>query len=177
MIDAKEYGRAIFELAEEAKSTEKILNELKLVEALFERNIGYQNLLDTPAISKNEKISLIDAAFKDFDDYVVNLLKVLCERHSVYMLKKTAQAFSDLYDEANGIERVDAITAVSMTSQQLAAMQKKLEAITEKKIIVNNIVDKSILGGVVLRYSGVQLDGSIKTRLDDFRKSLSNIVM
>jgi F-type H+-transporting ATPase subunit delta len=56
-------------------------------------------------------------------------------------------------------------------------MKEKLAKMTGKTIIIKNTVDKSILGGVKLRYSGIQLDGSVKTRLDTFEKSLKNTVI
>ena len=46
---------------------------------------------------------------------------------------------------------------------------------TGKKIILKNTVKPEILGGVMLRYSGIQLDGSVKARLDGFAKSLKNL--
>lgn len=177
MTDARGYGRALFELAEESANTEKIFCDICLLKEAFANNPEYKNLLDTPALSKEEKLSLIDEAFAGIDVYALNLIKILCERHSVHIFGEIAQAFADLYDEARGIERVEAITAVMMSEGQLDAMKNKLEAITGKTVIIKNTVDGSILGGVVLRYSGIQLDGSIKTRLDDFKKSLSNIVM
>lgn len=177
MTDAKEYGKALFELAEESGRTEALLTELNLARTAFDENPEYKKLLDTPALPKDEKLSLIDKAFGEIDEYVLNLFKILCERHSVYLFSKIADSFAALYDEARGIERVEAITAISMTEAQIKAMKAKLEAITGKTVIIRNTVDKTILGGVVLRYSGIQLDGSIKTRLEDFSKNLSNIVM
>ena len=177
MTDAKEYGKALFELAKESDKTESFLSELNLVRDAFVENPDYQKLLDTPALPKTEKLALIDEAFVGIDEYVLTLLRILCEQRSVYLFPKVADSFAMLYDEAMGIERVEAITAVSMTDKQLEAMKKKLEAITGKTVIIKNAVDSSIIGGVVLRYSGIQLDGSIKTRLEDFRKNLSNIVM
>lgn len=177
MTDAKEYGKALFELAEESGKTDALLSELGLVRAAFDENPEYKKLLDTPALPKDEKLALIDGAFGGVDEYILNLLKILCERHSVYLFSKIADSFAALYDEAREIERVEAITVISMTEAQIKAMKTKLEAITGKTVIIRNTVDKTILGGVVLRYSGVQLDGSIKTRLEDFRRSLSNIVM
>ena len=46
---------------------------------------------------------------------------------------------------------------------------------TGKKIILKNTVKPEILGGVMLRYSGIQLDGSVKSRLDAFERSLKNL--
>ena len=127
--------------------------------------------------SKEEKLRLIDEAFSGADEYVLNIIKMLCEKRAVHLFSAVCDAFYTLYDEARGIERVEAVTAVAMTDGQKCAMKKKLEAITGKTIVLENKLDPSIIGGVVLRYSGVQLDGSIKSRLDEFKKNLSNIVM
>ena len=177
MTDAKEYGRALFELAEEAGRTEAIIEDLKTVNLAFTQNPKYKTLLDTPALPKDERLALIDKAFAGADEYVLNVIKMLCEKRAVHLFSAASDTFYLLYDEARGIERVEAVTAVSMTDGQIAAMKAKLEAITGKTVVLINKLDPAIIGGVVLRYSGVQLDGSIKTRLDDFKKSLENIVM
>ena len=69
------------------------------------------------------------------------------------------------------------ISAVPLTEDQLTRLTAKLEGITGKQIIINNIHDPSLLGGMKLRYMGVQLDGSVKTKLDSFEKSISERVI
>ena len=56
-------------------------------------------------------------------------------------------------------------------------MTAKLTKTLSKTVVLNNIVDASILGGVKLRYGGVQLDGSVKTRLDKFEDALQRTVI
>ena len=85
--------------------------------------------------------------------------------------------FSALYDKSRGIEHVEAVTAVAMTDAQISKMAEKLSAMTGKTVVIKNTVAPEILGGVKLRYSGTQLDGSVKTRLDSFEKSLKNTVI
>ena len=177
MIDAKEYGRALFLLTEENGTTETAVLEVRSVRTLLRQNPSYEKLLDTPALPKDEKLLLIDRAVASLDENVVNLVKILCELHAVFRFSKIAEAYDSFYDESRGIERVEAVTAVAMSEAQLSAMKKKMEALTGKHIIIKNTVDKNILGGVVLRYSGTQLDGSLKTRLDGFEKSLKSIVL
>ena len=177
MTEAKGYGGALFELAEESGRTEAILGDLKTAELACRENPKYKTLLDTPALSKEERLALIDEAFAGADEYLLNVIKMLCEKRAVHLFGEIVKDFCARYDEARGIERVEAVTAVAMTDGQKNAMASKLEAITGKTVVLTNKLDPSIIGGVVLRYSGVQLDGSIKTRLDEFRKNLSNIVM
>ena len=177
MVNSSEYGRALFILTEETSKTETAVNDIKAVQKALEENPEYVKLLDTPALSKEEKLLLIDKAFSEVDEYVLNLIKILCENHSVYMFGKTAETFFELYDEARGIERVEAVTAVALSEEQKKKLAYKLTSVTGKKIIIKNTVSKEILGGIQIRYSGKQIDGSIKTRLDSFEKSLKKVVI
>ncbi|MBE6610614.1 MAG: ATP synthase F1 subunit delta [Ruminococcaceae bacterium] len=177
MVNSSEYGRALFMLTEEAARTEAAFEDVKAVQNALRNDPGYVKLLDTPALSKEEKLMLIDKAFAKVDEYVLNLIKILCENHSVYMFDKTAETFFELYDEARGIERVEAVTAVALSDEQKKKLASKLASVTGKRIIIKNTVSKEILGGIQIRYSGKQIDGSIKTRLDSFEKSLKKIVI
>ena len=177
MTSAKEYGKALFLLAEEDSTTAAIAEEMESVREILRENPRYEKLLDTPALSKEEKLLLIDRAFSTLNENLVNLIKILCERHSVYQFARIAGAYIELYDESRGIERVDALTAVAMTPKQIAALAEKLSYSTGKKVVIKNTVDTSLLGGVVLRYAGKQLDGSVKARLSALEKSLKETVL
>lgn len=177
MIDAKEYGKALFLLTEETRTTKTIAEELLGVKKLLCENPRYIKLLDTPALAKEEKLALVDRAFASLDGNLLNFLKILCEKHAVYQLPRVADVYAALYDEARGIERVEAVTAVEMTEKQLSALTNKLAALTGKSIVIRNTIDPTILGGVVLRYAGTQLDGSLRARLESFEKSLKDLVI
>ena len=177
MIDAREYGKALFLLSEEEGTTELALGDIRLVKEAMSKHPTYETLLDTPALPVETKLGLIDEAFAGINANVKNLLKILCEKHATHDMPKVASVFEALYDEARGNLRVEAITAIPMTKKQLAAMQNKLELQTGKHIFIENIVDASILGGVTLRYGGVQIDGSVKARLESLEKSLKGLVV
>ena len=177
MIDAMEYAKALFLLTEEEKTTDTVAGELQTVKTLLCENPRYIKLLDTPALAKEEKLALIDKAFASLREELLNFIKILCEKHAVYLLPRAADAYAALYDEARGIERVEAVTAVPMKKAQIDAMAKKLAFMTGKTVIIRNTVDPAVLGGVILRYAGKQLDGSLKARLDAFEKSLKELVI
>lgn len=177
MTAGNEYGKALFLLTEESGTTEKVLADIRTANEIFSKNPEYVKLLDTPAITKAEKLGLIDEAFFSLDECVKNLIKILCEKHSVFSFGEVNKSYAALYNESRGIEYVEAVTAVAMTEAQLDRMAKKLAKMTGKHIIIKNTVEPGILGGVKLRYSGIQLDGSVKTRLDKFEESLKNTVI
>jgi F-type H+-transporting ATPase subunit delta len=177
MIDAKEYGRALFLITEEENLSDKVLADVKIAEGVLKKNPDYVKLLDSPAITKAERVDLADKAFSGLNVNLLNLIKILIEKREVRLFGKVADEYYSLYDESRGILRVEAVTAIPLSDSQRDAMTKKLELSLRKKVILTNTVDKTTLGGVTLRYSGVQLDGSIKTRLDKFEDALKQTVI
>lgn len=177
MIDTASYGKALFQLAEENGSDAKVLDEIEGICTVLKDNQGYITLLDTPAVPTEEKIGLIKSAFGNADPILLNFMSILCEKHSVYEVERCADAYRKCYDEAHGLMRAEAITAVPLTERQHEALQKKLESITGKNIVLENRIDESLISGITLRYGGIQLDDSIKSRLDNLRRSLSETIV
>ena len=175
--NAKNYGDALFMLAKELDEIDIVKNDFDTLSAAVEENSEYLKLLDTPSLSREERVNLVDAAFGTLNKNLVNLIKILAERRLVYLVSKIRQAYMLAYDEHYNIERVEAISAIPLTSEQINKLQLKLEKVTQKQIVVTNTIDSSILGGMKLRYLGIQLDGSIKTKLDNFEKSLKDLVI
>lgn len=177
MIGAGEYGKALFLITEEDGVSDRLLSDIKTAESVFKENPEYVRLLDFPAITKEERVELCDKAFSGLDERLLNLIKILVEKRAVYLFGKVAEEYYRLYDESRGIIRVVAITAIPLTEEQSNAIEGRLSQNLGKTVILKNTVDSAILGGVKLRYNDVQLDGSVRTRLDKFEQALKNTVI
>lgn len=177
MIDAKEYGKALFLLTEESGVTDGVREQLSCVSDVLTEYPAYQKLLDTPALPAEEKTGLLDEAFAGFQPYLLNFLKILAEKRAVYAFPKAKAAFDAAYDEARGIERVEAFSAVPMTKAQLDTCKKKLEAGSGKTVILENRVDPSVLGGVRLCMKGKQIDGTLRARLSAFEAAMQKTIV
>lgn len=177
MIDAEAYGRALYELAAEDGRDAPIGDDLETVRNLLAENPSYAALMDTPAVPAAEKLELLRTAFAGGDPLVLNFLSILCEKRSMHCLSDCAAAYRKCYDEAHGLLRATAVTAVPLREDQASALEKKLAAISGKTVVLENRVDPAIISGVVLRCGSIQLDDSIKNRLDTLRRSLRETIV
>ena len=171
------YGEALFSLAEELGETESVKRDVEALEKVLATSPEYLKMLDSPALSREERLALIDGSISSLNKSLVNTAKLLSERRLTYALPKVLEAFVKAYELSRGIERVEVISAVPLSASQTEKLKAKLETITKKQIIISNTHDPSLLGGMKLRYMGIQLDGSIKSKLDGFEKSLSELVI
>ena len=177
MTAAKDYAKALFMLTEELGTTESALADVRTCHQAFKDNPSYATLTDTPALTPEVKLSLISEAFASVDESVGNLIKILCEKHSVYIFPEIAKEYDALYNESRGICPAEVISAVPLSAEQMTAMREKLSAMTGKTIVLKNTVDTTVLGGVKLRYMGIQLDGSLKSRLDAIESGIKKTIL
>ena len=171
---AKMYGGSLYDLAAEEGLETRILEELDAVAAIFKENPEYLHLLSIPSIPKKERCGLLDKAFRgEIHLYLLNFLKVLCEKSYLRELNGCARAYRIRYNAVHGILEATAISAVAMTKEQTARLHEKLEAVTGKKIDLKTKVDPSVLGGIRLDIEGTELDGTVQNRLAGLRKNIA----
>ena len=77
-----------------------------------------------------------------------------------------------MLDEHNGVLAVTAVTAMPLSRQMEEKLLAKLSAETGKEIRLTNQVDASLLGGILLRYDGKEIDGTVRARLSGIREKI-----
>ncbi len=169
----KEYGDAMYSLAAEENCVDEALEGLELAVEVFRDNPGYLTLVQNPALSKEERLGLLDQAFEGTHKYVRNLLKLLCQRSSLGLTAGCLEQLRALVYDQRGILPVEVISAVALTDSQQEALKEKLAAKTGKTILLQSKLDPTVLGGVKLRYDGRELDGTAAGRLGALRQMLT----
>ena len=177
MINPKEYGYALFMLADEDGVIEDAYRDVVCLNEVLRGTPEYFKLLDTPAVNKDERDSLIDEALLQFNVNLINLVKMLADSHKAHLLPKALEGFFEAYDEKMGIIRADAISARPLDEGEKEHLRTSLERKTKKTVIIKNTVDPTLLGGMKIRYMGREIDGTLKTRLEKFENSLKNTVI
>lgn len=175
---AKLYGSALYDLAVEEQRTGPLLEQLQMLREAFRQEPDFVYLLATPSLSKEERCGILDQSFRGkIDGYLLNFMKILCENGTIRQFGDCAQEFKRRYHEDQGILEVRAVTAVAMDEALCAKLQERLAAVTGKRIELSCRVDAACLGGVRLEMDGMQMDGTVRHRLDTLRQQLAETVI
>ncbi|RVU71269.1 MULTISPECIES: ATP synthase F1 subunit delta [Lactobacillus] len=170
---AARYGAALFGYAQDMKVLDQVFAELQELQKAVKANPAIVNVLSDPILNKDEKKASLDAIEKDFSDEVQGFLNLLLEYDRFEYLLDIIARFNYLYDQEKSIASGTAITAVKLDDDQL----KRLGDSYAKKYNLNavrleNQVDPSIIGGVILQIKDRVIDGSVKNRLKKIRAQL-----
>ena len=157
----KRYAKGLFE------ATKGTIDLARLEAGL----IGKEKELSRPRMTVNELIKL--CGFEP-PRPVRALLAILIRRKRQKLLPEIAEAYRIISEEMQGIKRAEVTTAVPLNSKTKKRIEEELtKKYDANKVIVNNRVDKSIIGGLRIKFGDTLIDGSVETFLNVFRSRAS----
>ena len=174
---SKTYGDALFELALEENKIDSLQEEVEVVlEALVE-NQDLTKLMSHPKISKEEKVALMEDIFKGrVSDELCGLMHMLTEKGRFTEIDDVLYFFLDRVKEHKNIGTAYVSTAIELSEAQKQAVEKRLLETTKYvEFEMHYSVDTELIGGMVIRIGDRVVDSSIKTKLYDLTRELSNI--
>ena len=172
------YGESLYALAKEENLSQPIGPQLKGLQLSFRQEPDFIRLLSSPNLSKAERCQILDTSFRGkVHPYLLNFLKILTEKGYIRHFSDCCDAYTELYNQDNGILSVTAVTAVALSPAQTEKLTEKLCRVTGKHIELRNRIDPSCVGGVRLDYDGKRLDDTVSHRLDTIRVLLKNTVL
>ena len=175
---AKNYADALFEVAYEEDLDGIILDQFAELRKLFDENPDYVKLLYAPNIARAERTALLDEAFSGrIHPYLLSFLKLICENGYIYEYGYCETRYRTYFNTIHGIIAGTAISAVPLKPEQMEKLRARLCRLTGKTVDLINRVDPSVLGGIRLEYEGVELDGTLRQRLDSLGKTLSDTIL
>ena len=172
------YGESLYELAKDENLTKLIGEQLAVLQTSFQQEPDFIRLLSSPNLTKAERCQILDDSFRGkVHPYLLNFMKILTEKGYMRYFSDCCDAYTEHYDQDNGILRVNAVTAVALTAEQADKLTQKLSRITGREIALRTRIDPAVLGGIRLDYDGQRLDDTVSHRLDAIRNVLNNTVL
>lgn len=170
---AKVYADALFELCSEDNSYDEVHTDINDCRRVFCDNPELLKFLSAPAVNTDKKLELLSEIFSDCKT-VYNLLCVVTIKNRAGCFDKITDCFNKLYNEYKNIAEITVTTCIPLSDSMREKLKAKLSAKFGKTVIMNEKVDKSILGGVIVQYEDIQIDSSIKSKLASVHNELTS---
>ncbi len=174
---SKTYGEALFKLAMEENTLDQIAEEAKVVLEAFHSNEDLVKLLNHPKVAKEEKIKVIENIFKgNFSDSIVGFLVLIVEKGRYNEIDNIFQYFLGEVMEYKNIGVANVTSAFPLSESQKKEIEDRLLQVTKYvEFKMNYDVNPELIGGVVIRIRDRVVDGSIRNKLNEMTKQLTNI--
>ncbi|MFD2615501.1 F0F1 ATP synthase subunit delta [Paenibacillus gansuensis] len=170
---AKRYAKALFELARDKGVIAQVENHLKIVVDTINSNKELDAFLKHPGVDSKAKFSVLQNAFgHELSGLVMDTLRLLISKGRETVLPELLKSYVTVAGEALG--QADAVVSSMepLTAEQSAEIAAKFGQITGKTIRIENVIDKSLLGGIQVRIGDRLYDGSLSGKLARLEQSL-----
>lgn len=167
------YGKALYEAAADLNKVDAILEELKEISAIFQRNPDFNEFFSTPVISGPEKKQVAEEVFGDrISRETLNFLLVLIDKRRTGSFNRIVKEYQKLINQENGISLGTVFSVEPLTDIQLSSFEEKTAKLLKKKVKLVNKTDTFLLGGVKIFIEGKVIDASIRKQLQDLEGSI-----
>jgi F-type H+-transporting ATPase subunit delta len=120
------------------------------------------------AISLYESTKNVDK--DELDRRIKNFVCILKKNNDLSLADKIIQQYSKYYRKKRNISKVEITAPNKLNQEELNSILKKVS----KQIEVEEKVDKSLIGGIIIKIdNNTLIDGSVRRKLEDLKKKLA----
>lgn len=174
---ARRYAKALVQLVEEQKPLESaLLRDLERFCKTYADSADLRGVLTNPTIATDQRDKVLQAVLDmlgGVHTMTRSFLRLMVGNHRIDIVDTVRSEFIRLLDDRSGRVRAAVVTAVPLDPMSRTKLQKALEQLLEKTVVLETEVDKDILGGVVTRVGHVVFDGSLRAQLVRLRVHLA----
>lgn len=165
------YASALFELAAEEKSAEKVGEQLGAVGAAISASDELTRLVRSPVFTSEDQAAAIAgvAAHLGIGGTALNFLKLVAKNRRLSALPEMIGAYKVLLRQSKGEIGGEVTSAEPLSAQQLSDLRAALKSAIGSDVQLSTRVDSSILGGLVVKVGSRMLDNSLKTKLQNLK--------
>ncbi|WP_297596325.1 ATP synthase F1 subunit delta [uncultured Cetobacterium sp.] len=161
----KRYAEAIYSVAEAKNEVKSVYEVLNSVMELYKNDIDFRNFITHPLIKENEKKETLKKIFTESSEGVEILFYIL-EKGRIAQIREIVAEYVKIDYLKNQILDVEATFAIELNEEQKEKLSKNLEIKTGKKIKLVVNVDKTLIGGGIIKIGDEITDGSIRRQLE-----------
>lgn len=169
---ARPYANAVFDIAHKTDSLASWSDALtNLANVINDEQIS--ELLDNPESSKVRKGELIIEILGDTLTLgQQNLVKLMAENGRLELMPAVVKQFEAARAKAINKMEAEVVSAFKLTDKQTNELVNTLKNKLGCDISLTTSIDKSLIGGVVIKAGDIIIDASMKSQLDSLGVSL-----
>lgn len=170
---ASRYAIALFELTHDQNLDADTLAELIAIRTVLQDNPELIKAIESERVSEKDKLGLVKTLSSEASPLVRNLLQMTFDYRRFAILPAIITAYEAKVNKVEGKIFADVISAIALTDEQATRLADQLAArFNAKEVKLNQVVDESVIGGVIVHANDQILDGSLATKLAAIRRSI-----
>ncbi|MHA6532680.1 F0F1 ATP synthase subunit delta [Paenibacillus sp. BAC0078] len=174
-VVAKRYAGALYSAAVDKGITLEVEDQLKTVVEVLHNDQEVKRFILAPRISQSDKLKVLRTALQDkVSPTVMNTVELLVERGRTDIFADLLETYIKIEGDALGIGDATVYSTYPLSQEEQDTVAAEFSQLTNRKIRVTNLIDKSLLGGLKVVIGDTLYDGSLSGKLTRLEKSFND---
>jgi F-type H+-transporting ATPase subunit delta len=171
---AYRYAKSLMALAIEQKMLDQSYADMQLIAQTCNNSRDFVVFLRSPVVKADKKINVINTVFGGrLGTLSSGFIRIITAHRREKYLAEIANSFVDQYREYNKIAKAEIVTAVPLDDALRNRIREIVKKTEGREVVIEEKVDPSIIGGIIVRVGDRRYDGSIMRKLRLLRKDFS----
>lgn len=169
---ARPYANAVFDLAKSSGTLDQWSAMLTVLSEVSQAP-PVRALIGSPELAAEVKArKLTDLCGEVLNDKARALVRLLARNKRLDVIDEIREQFEARKAEEERVLDVEVVTAVELTPEQSEKLRAALTRRFEREVNLTGRVDRSVIGGAVIRAGDTVIDASLRGRLDKLAEAL-----
>lgn len=170
---ARPYAKAVFEFALEHNALDGWSGMLATVAEVVSHP-DMSRVLGSPALSGEQQAALVaEVCGSRINDKAAHLLQALATNKRLTLLPEVREQFEVLRAERQKTVDVEVTSAYALSDDLVNTLAAALKRRLDREVKIQTKVDKTLIGGAIIRAGDTVIDGSLRGRLSKLAEALN----
>jgi len=133
-----------------------------------------ESLIATPSLTANDKAAqLINICADDLNGEMRNFVQVLADNKRLSLLPEVVELFEELKAEQESSVNIVVNSAYPLDGELENRLAAALKQKLQREVTVETAIDKTLLGGALIKAGDIVIDSSVKGRLAKLTEAMN----
>ena len=174
---AKRYASAVFDIAKESKKVKALETDLDGLQDALTNSRDFSAMIHSPIYTRDQQGAAIAALAKKMklSPTMTNTLSLMASKRRLFVLPQLVQTLRDVIAEDKGEIAAEVTSAKALTKAQADKLAASLKKSTGKTVTLNQSVDESLIGGLIVKVGSKMIDTSIRAKLNSLQNAMKEV--
>ena len=173
---ATRYAKSLLDLARDQGLTDALYADMKFLQKTLLANRQLNVVLKNPIVRAEKKNAIVKEVFGSrLNPITMSFLSIIARKNREPIVDAIADEYIAQYDRMKGISHAVVITTMPLSDTLRQKFKSMVTQITSNSTIeLEERIDPKLIGGYVLRIGDRQIDGSLRSQLNEMRLEFMN---
>ena len=174
---AGRYALALLDLADEKRQLDAVAGDLRGLLSTIEGSDDLRRMIRSPLFTRAEQTKAMTAILDKagVGDMTRRFVLVVAENRRLFVLPQIIKAYVAELSRRRGEVTAEVTSAVQLSEAQQTALVEALRAKVGGKVQIEMKIDKSLIGGLIVKVGSRMIDSSLRSKLQRMQLAMKGV--